>query len=128
MSLSASSPCYVKAFCGAFLAGLTCWATPAGADQLNPPAVTPLQTVVVTAKKRPDSLPDIEVRMKVETALHSDPFFYDGHVTITVENGVVRLQGIVFDEWDLRIAKRISRRVAGVKRVINELEIELGGE
>lgn len=66
--------------------------------------------------------------MKVETALHSDPFFYDGHVTITVENGVVRLQGIVFDEWDLRIAKRISRRVAGVKRVINELEIKLGGE
>jgi len=73
-------------------------------------------------------LPDIQVRMKVETALHSDPFFYDGHVTITVENGVVRLQGIVFDEWDLRIAKRISRRVAGVKRVINELEIKLGGE
>ncbi len=64
----------------------------------------------------------------METALHSDPFFYDGHVTITVENGVVRLQGIVFDEWDLRIAKRISRRVAGVKRVINELEIKLGGE
>jgi osmotically-inducible protein OsmY len=38
------------------------------------------------------------------------------------------LHGIVFDEWDLRVAKRIARKVPGVKRVINDLEIELGGE
>jgi len=38
------------------------------------------------------------------------------------------MRGIVFDEWDLRVAKRIAKRIPGVKRVINDLEIELGGE
>jgi hypothetical protein len=57
-----------------------------------------------------------------------DPFFYDGHVTVTIENGVATLRGIVFDDWDMRQAMRISRRIAGVKRVINDLDIETGGD
>jgi osmotically-inducible protein OsmY len=44
-----------------------------------------------------------------------------------MENGVATLRGIVFDDWDMRQAMRISRKIAGVKRVINELEIESGG-
>jgi BON domain-containing protein len=128
VSPSVSRPSHVQALCGAFLlAGLTCGAAPANADRIST-RVAPLQTVVVTGKNHRDSLPDGEVRVKVETALHSEPYFYDGHVTITVDNDVVRLQGVVFDKRDLRIAKRISRRVAGVKRVINELEIKLDGQ
>jgi osmotically-inducible protein OsmY len=73
-------------------------------------------------------VPDAEVQEQVETAMHSDPYFYDGHVTITVKNGVVTMRGFVFDEWDLRTAKRIARKTPGVKRVIDDLEIELGGE
>jgi osmotically-inducible protein OsmY len=30
---------------------------------------------------------------------------------------------MVFEDWDMRQAVRISNRVAGVKRVINEIEI-----
>jgi osmotically-inducible protein OsmY len=60
---------------------------------------------------------------EVETALHSDRFFYDEHVTVSVTNGVVRLDGIVHDYGDLRDAWRISRRVASVKRVDIELEV-----
>jgi len=30
---------------------------------------------------------------------------------------------LVFDEWDVRTAIRLSKRVAGVKRVINQLQI-----
>jgi hypothetical protein len=63
-----------------------------------------------------------------ETALHSDPFFYDEHVSVTINNGVVTLHGIVFDDWDLRSAMRMARRMPGVKRVVNDLEIKLGGE
>jgi len=83
---------------------------------------------VVTAKKRPDPVADEKLTEQVEAALHSDPFFYDEHVTVTIRNGVVTLQGIVFDDWDLRDALRLSRKVAGVKRVVNDLEIKLGGE
>jgi osmotically-inducible protein OsmY len=61
--------------------------------------------------------------MAVETALHSAPYFYDGHVTVTVKDGVVHLQGVVFDAWDLQVARRISKKIAGAKRVVNELEI-----
>jgi osmotically-inducible protein OsmY len=104
------------------LAGLTCCAMSAYAEV---GAAPPLKTIVVTGKM---VVPDAEVKQQVETALRSDPFFYDEHVSVTIENGIVTLRGIVFDEWDLRAAMRISRKIAGVKRVINDLEMKLGGE
>lgn len=60
--------------------------------------------------------------------MRSDPFFFDEHITITIMDGVVTLHGIVFDDWDLRSARRIAKRIPGVKRVINDLEMKLGGE
>ena len=83
-----------------------------------------LDSILVTAKR----VADEEVKEQVEQALHTDPYFYDGHVTVTIKDGVVTLSGVVFDEWDLRVAKRIAKRIAGVRRVVNDLEIELGGE
>jgi osmotically-inducible protein OsmY len=82
-----------------------------------------LDPIVVTAKRADD-----EVRKQVVTALHGNPYFYDGHVSVSIQDGVVTLSGMVFDEWDLRVAKRIAKRVPGVKRVVNGLEIKLGGE
>src|ERR1700730_3461704 len=82
------------------------WASPVIADQVSP-AKGPA-TIVVTAQR-----PDQEVRKEVETALHSDPYFYDEHVTVTVIDGVVYLEGIVFDYSDVRAAKRISKKIAG---------------
>lgn len=117
----------ISAFLGAMLAGLVCWATSAGADAVTPSARL-LDPIVVTAKKQPDPVPDEKLTEQVETALHSDPLFYDEHVTVTIRNGVVTLEGIVFDDWDLRQVIRLSRRVPGVKRVVNDLEIKLGGE
>jgi hypothetical protein len=35
---------------------------------------------------------------------------------------------IVFDDWDLRNRGMHTRRVPGVRRVINDLEIKLGSE
>jgi osmotically-inducible protein OsmY len=49
-------------------------------------------------------------------------------VTVTIKDGAVTLSGMVFDDWDLRTARRIAKRIPGVKRVINDLEIKLGGE
>jgi osmotically-inducible protein OsmY len=106
----------------AILAGLACCAFPVCAGEVSAPS---LKTIVVTGKT---IVPDAEVKRQVETAMRSDPFFYDEHVTVTIKDGVVTLQGMVFDEWDMRVALRISRKVAGVKRVINELDIKLGGE
>ena len=64
---------------------------------------------------------------RVKKALHSDPYFYDEHVTVSVENGDVVLHGFVSSEWDLRDAIRIASRAAGDRRVVDNLSIKLGG-
>jgi osmotically-inducible protein OsmY len=99
---------------------------PVFAADVIPPPGGKLNTVVVTGKRL--SLPDSELKEQVETAMRNDPFAPDQHVTVTIKDGVITLHGFVFDEWDLRVVKRIARRTPGVKRVIDDLEIELGGE
>jgi BON domain-containing protein len=103
--------------------GLICSATLAGAQNVSLPNAGRLEPIVVTAKRHSDPVADEKMKTQVEEALHSDPFFYDEHVTVTVENGVATLRGMVFDDWDMRQAMRISRRIAGVKRVVNDLEM-----
>jgi osmotically-inducible protein OsmY len=115
-------------FRATILAGLTSGAFSTRADDVTAPANSRLDAIVVTAKRRADAVADETVKRQVEAALRSDPLFYDEHVTVTIDNGVVTLQGIVFDDWDLRTAMRISRKMPGVKRVVNDLEIKLGGE
>jgi hypothetical protein len=118
----------VKALLGGIIGGLICLAPPAGAQNVRVPDADHLEPIVVTAKRRTDPAADEKMKTQMEEALHSDRFFYDQHVTVTIENGVATLRGIVFDDWDMRQAMRISRRIAGVNRVINDLEIESGGD
>ena len=54
-------------------------------------------------------------------ALHTDPYFYDAHVSVSIENGAVVLRGFVFSEWDLHNAVRIATKAAGDRQVINSL-------
>lgn len=98
------------------------------ADAIHGQSANALDTIVVTARRRPEPVDDEELTKRVAAVLHDDPYFYDEHVTVTVKNGVATLQGIVFDDWDLRQAIRLARRISGVKRVVNDLEIKLGGE
>jgi osmotically-inducible protein OsmY len=108
----------------ALLIGLSGGAVAGGADASGSSAVKSLEPIVVTAKRLPEAVPDEVVKARVETALHDDPYFYDEHVIVTVKNGIVRLQGIVFDAGDIQDVKRIIRtKFPGVKRVVNELEI-----
>jgi osmotically-inducible protein OsmY len=46
------------------------------------------------------------------------------HLTGLSGNSAAR----AMSKWDLRDAIRLSREVPGVKRVVDELEIKLGGE
>jgi osmotically-inducible protein OsmY len=102
-------------------------AASAGAQNVRVPDAGHIDPIVVTATRRTDPVADEKMKTKVEEALHSDPFFYDEHVTVTIENGVATLRGIVFDDWDMRQAMRICRKIAGVKRVIDDLEMETAG-
>jgi osmotically-inducible protein OsmY len=70
---------------------------------------------------------DEEVLTRVQAALREDRYFYDAHVTVSVEHGNVILCGFVFSDWDLRDAIRIATKAAGGRRVIDSLAIEVGG-
>jgi osmotically-inducible protein OsmY len=73
------------------------------------------------------SIADADLRDSVQYALHADPYFYDGHVEVSVDHGVVHLRGLVFSDWDLRDAMRIAGKAAGDRRVVNNLTIVQGG-
>lgn len=79
-----------------------------------------LDSIVVTARR----LADEQLEARVEHALNDDKMFLATHVTVTVHDGVATLSGYVYDDWDIRDARRIARRVPGVKRVINNLETQ----
>jgi osmotically-inducible protein OsmY len=107
------------------LASPLCFCTPANADAS---ADRKLNEIVVTGKRASDPAADARLAVQVESALAADLYFNSAHVYVTVSNGIATLHGIVFDDWDLRNAIRLSRRIPGVKRVVNDLEIKLGGE
>jgi osmotically-inducible protein OsmY len=67
------------------------------------------------------------LRKRVQAAMHADPYFYDRHVTVSVENGAVVLRGFVFSDWELRDALRIARKAAVDTPVVDNLSIKLGG-
>jgi hypothetical protein len=82
-----------------------------------------LNEIVVQASKIPETPADAELNKQVESAMQSDRYFYNYHVSAMTRGGVVVLRGLVFDDWDMRTAIRLSKRVAGVKRVVNQLTI-----
>jgi|SRR5882672_3703383 len=117
----------ICAYLGPLVCGVAGFATPAGAQNAAAPVVSQSASVAASATQGADSVTDEELSKRVQAALHSDPYFYDEHVSVSVENGVVVLRGFVFSEWDLRNAIRIARRAADERRVVDNLSIKLGG-
>jgi len=93
-------------------------AAAATVSQSNSTAVAATQGAAMT---------DEELSRRVQAALHADPYFYDKHVSVSVDNGAVVLHGIVFSEWDLRDAMRIAKQAADRRMVVDDLSIQLGG-
>jgi osmotically-inducible protein OsmY len=85
----------------------------------GPPPAQIKDEVVVTATRQSDFL----IAAKVTAAVQQDPYIFGDHITVTVDNGVVRLEGIVNDLSDLHRVVRLARRVAGTRLVVNNLEL-----
>ena len=98
-----------------------------GAQNADTPASTQPVSITVPSTQSADSIANAKLAKRVKDALHSDPYFNDEHVTVSVENGDIVLHGFVSSEWDLRDAIRIAGRAAGDKRVIDNLSLKLGG-
>jgi osmotically-inducible protein OsmY len=114
-------------YLGSIVCGLDGCASPVGAQDMVASVESPPRTIVASATHGAAPITDEDLRKRVEAALHSDPYFYDAHVTVSVEKGDVLLSGLVSSEWDLLDAMRIARKAAGNRRVSENLSIELGG-
>jgi osmotically-inducible protein OsmY len=105
----------------------SCWALQVGAQSAMSSSEPSARAVITSASAAAESATDEARRLRVETALRLDPYFYDAHVNVLLVKGVVVLQGFVFSDWDLIDAIRIANKAAGDGRVVNALSIEVGG-
>jgi osmotically-inducible protein OsmY len=105
----------------------SCWALQAGAQSAMPSSERSARAGITSASAAAESATDEARRLRVETALRLDPYFYDAHVNVLLVKGVVVLEGFVFSDWDLIDAIRIANKAAGGGRVVNALSIEVGG-
>jgi osmotically-inducible protein OsmY len=79
----------------------------------------PRAEVTISASRQSDQA----LTAKVEQALHDDPYIFSDHMSVVTENGIVRLKGVAVDLSDLRQALALARRIAGRRRVINEIDL-----
>ena len=110
---------------------------PAAALAVVALAAAPVPLAQTHASAHPDTRPEIVITAtresdgvlvaRVEDAMQADPYLFVSHVSVSAENGVVRLEGVVEDPFDMLQLVRLARRIAGKRRVINEIEVVTGG-
>lgn len=103
------------------------WGARTSAQQTTGPGKF-LEPIIVTARKQTTRESDEEVTRQVESALHDDPYIFDAHVTVATNNGVVTLSGIALDYRDVFLMKSLVRKMTGVKKVVNDIDVQLGGD
>jgi len=116
----------IGAYLGPLLLGLGGFAARVDAQNAAAPVPTAAAQAADSPSQAADS-PSDELRKRVTAALHADPYFYDAHVSVSVEKGAVVLRGFVFSDWDLREALRLARSAAGDSTVVDNLSIKEGG-
>jgi hypothetical protein len=120
-------PWVMYAYLAPLVFGLVGAAEPLDAENGPAPAFSRSASIAASTSQGADWAADEKLRKRVKSALHTDPYFYDAHVTVSIENGAVVLRGFVFSDWDLREALRIARKAAGDRPVIDNLSIKEGG-
>jgi osmotically-inducible protein OsmY len=98
--------------------GAASWGAMRAVASLGAPPAAQLEKEIVVTATRPA---DAALAARVTAALQQDPFIFADHVSVTAENGVVRLEGVVQDLPDLYAILRHARRLAGKRRVVNEI-------
>ncbi len=70
---------------------------------------------------------DDQIYDLVRRRLAGDPDVRGGALDITVKDGIVTLKGVVRSEKAKRKADKLTRKVKGVKNVVNELSVKPAG-
>ena len=68
---------------------------------------------------------DAQINEDVLNALKYEPGIREEHIGVTVHNAAVTLTGHVPNYWQKRGAKEAVKNVAGVKAVVDEIQVRL---
>lgn len=79
-----------------------------------------LEEVLIQAKRQ---VADEQVTQQVQRTLTDDPWIYAEHITVTTQNGVVRVEGFVGDTGERFRILRLCRKIPGARRVVDALEV-----
>ncbi|NMB15518.1 MAG: BON domain-containing protein [Firmicutes bacterium] len=83
---------------------------------------------VVSRLSFPGKCDNATLKNRIERALRTHPQTNHLPVRTAVRRGSVVLQGTVIDQHQKRLVEEIARSTLGVRRVINQLELDLGME
>ncbi len=86
---------------------------------------TCIENSVTTPANPPPSLP--ELRVRVDSAIKASPHLSGHQVFCQEEPGIIVLHGRVDSFFQKQMAQEALKRLDGVERVINELEVEWMG-
>jgi osmotically-inducible protein OsmY len=101
---------------GIFLAALAMGAALNGSTRA---ALYPTQQLFLADKQRSDD----SIYDHVKRKLANDPDVKGGALDIEVKEGVVTLRGKVETERQKQKAERLAKKVSGVKKVVNEIQL-----
>jgi hypothetical protein len=104
-----------------------CWAAEAADDPAQPRS-SALAPIVIRGERLPPDASDEEVTRAVVQSIAKAPWIFADHVTITTRNGVVYLEGFVTDEWDLYHILDRARKIAGRRKIVNNIEFDMVGD
>jgi osmotically-inducible protein OsmY len=91
-------------------------------------AVTLIAGCFTSAPRSPEQMQADEVAaQRIYEALNADPTYYFRHVEVRVDDGVAELKGYIWSTEALYRAKEIAAAVPGVRRVVNDMELEREG-
>ncbi len=91
-------------------------------------SVTLIAGCLTSPPKSPEQAQADEVAaQRIYEALNVDPTYYFRHLDVRVDGGVAELKGDIWSTEALSRAKEIAAGVPGVKRVVNDMELEREG-
>lgn len=70
---------------------------------------------------------DSQIQQDVQQELKSDPSVTHEHIGVSVSNGIVTLTGTIPSYIEKFSAEKATQRVAGVKAVVEKIEVKLPG-
>lgn len=86
-----------------------------------------LAPIVISGRRLPPNASDEQVTQAVTESIAEDPWILSEHVTVYTRDGVVYIEGVVTDEWDLYHILDHARKIAGRRKIVNDLDFQIVG-